>query len=203
MKDSSNAPQIFAFAVMVFVLSIYVVSLQLRRRKYKRIADELGADHKARGLFGSGEITGSSNGRKYVISTREGHRATWTAFSVDCVNKGLLLSLHGKFFKPFPNWKFAFAKSERKRPQGLALVVDYPNVPVPLEEKYRAQVQSLFQEIALLDSKLLGKWRNTIDIDQAALSFTTHGVLQDAATAGEIISLLARVADRVESQPVS
>jgi hypothetical protein len=203
MKDPSNAPQIFAFAVMVFVLSIYLVSLQLRRWKYKRIADELQAEYRSRGLFGSGEIAGSSRGRKYTISTRESRRWTWTVFSMDCANKGLRLSLRGRFFKPFPNWKFALEKTERKPPQGFALVVDYPNVSVPLEEKYRGQVQSLFQEIALLDSKLLRKWRNNIDIDQAAVSFTTHGVLHDAAAATEIISLLARVADRVESQPVS
>lgn len=71
-----------------------------------------------------------------------------------------------------------------------------------LEEKYHWQGQSLFQEIALVNSKLLGKWRNNIEIDQDAVSFTMHGVLKNVAATREIISLLAKVADHIESQAV-
>ena len=198
MKDQSNAPQIFAFALILFVLSIYFVSLQLRRWKYRRTADGLEAEYKSQGLLGTGEITGSSHGRKYAIRTKESRRSTWTTFSMGCVNKGLRLSLHGKFFNPFPNWEFAFAKTERTE-RVFAVAVNFPNAPVPLEERYHGQVQALFQEVALVDSGLLGKWRNHIEIDQDSISFTKHGVLGNAAAATEVISLLAKVADRVES----
>jgi len=201
MRDQSNAPQIFAFALVLAVLSIYFVFLQLRRWKYKRIANELRAEYESRGLFATGEIACSSHGRKYTIRTRERRRSTWTTLSMDCVNKGLRLSLHGKFFDPFPNWKFAFAKAERTQ-QVLAVAVIFPNASVPLDEKYHGQVQSLFQEIALLNSKLLGKWRNDIEIDQVAVSFTMHGVLNNVAATREIISLLAKVAGRIETEPV-
>jgi hypothetical protein len=199
MKDSSNAPQIFAFALILFVLSIYFVSLQLRRWKYRRIADGLQAEYKSQGLLGTGEITGSSRGRKYTIRTKESRRSTWTTFSMGCVNKGLRLSLHGKFFNPFPNWEFAFAKTERTE-RAFAIAVNFPNASVPLEERYQGQVQAVFQEVALLDSRLLRKWRNRLEVDQDSISFTMHGVLGNVATAAEVISLLAKLADRVESE---
>jgi len=199
MKDQSNAPQIFAFALILVVLSIYFVSFQLRRRKYRRIAAGLRAEYESRGLLGTGEITGSSRGRKYTIRTKESRRSTWTTFSMDCVNKGLRFSLHGKFFNPFPNWKFAFAIAERTE-RVFAIAVNLPNASVPLEERYQGQVQALFQEVALLDSELLGKWRNRLEVDQDSISFTMHGVLRDVAATAEVISLLAKVADRVESE---
>jgi hypothetical protein len=202
MKDQSNMPQLFAFALIFFVLSVYFVYLQLRRLKYKRIADELQAEYDSQGIFRTGEIVGSINGRKYTIRTRESRRTTWTTFSIDCVNKGIRLSVDGKFFNPFPNWKYAFAKAERTQ-QVFAISVSFPNASVPLEEKYRSQVQNLFQEIALLGSKLLGKWRNHIEIDQNAVSFTMHGVLNNAAMAREVISLLSMVVERIESKPLN
>ena len=74
---------------------------------------------------------------------------------------------------------------------------------VPLEEKYHSQVQRLFREIALADSGLLRKGSSRIEIEQDSLSYTMHGVLKNNAAARQIISLLAEVADRIESAPVS
>lgn len=198
MKDQSNAPQIFAFALILFVLSIYFVSLQLRRWRYRRIADGLRAEYESQGLLGTGEITGSSRGRNYTIRTKESRRSTWTTFSMGCVNKGLRLSLRGRFFNPFPNWRFAFEKAERTE-RAFAIALNFPNASVPLEERYQGQIQGLFQEVALLDPGLLGKWRNRLEIDQDSISFTMHGVLRNVAATTEVITLLAKVADRIES----
>jgi len=65
------------------------------------------------------------------------------------------------------------------------------------------QVQCLFQEIALVDSALLRKGSTRIEIERDSLSYTMHGVLKNAELAGQIISLLTEVADRIGSAPVS
>ena len=163
-KGQPDDPHIFGFAFILFVLSIYFVSLQLRRWRYKRIAEELGAGYESSGLFVSGEIAGSANGRKYTINTRDTRRSTRTLFSMDyCANKGLRLSLHGRFFTPFPNWKFAFAKADWAW-QARAVALSFPNASVPLKENHRGEVQSLFQEIAIAGCKPLRRWRNNIEV---------------------------------------
>ena len=206
MRSGFNPAQIFAFEIIVVVLSFYFIYLQLRRLRYRRIAAELGAEYESQGLFKTGEIAGSNNGRKYRIRTREiavyRSASTWTTFSMDCLNKGIPLSLQGRFFKPFPNWKFAFTRGDR-RERVFVADVTIQNVPVPLEEKYHSQVQRLFREIALADSGLLRKGSSRIEIEQDSLSYTMHGVLKNNAAARQIISLLAEVADRIESAPVS
>jgi hypothetical protein len=201
-RTQSPAPQIFSFAIILCILLFFFISLQLSRRKYRRIADELQAEYEPEGLLATGTIAGASGGRKYTIKTRQSRHATWTTYSLSCINKGLRLSLRGRFFKPFPNWKSAFAKGESTQ-RVFGLTVGFPNASVPLDEKYREQVQTLFQEIALLDSKLLGKWRNQLDVEQDAVSFTTTGLLKNVEAVRHTIALLANVAEHIESQPVT
>jgi len=47
----------------LFLLLIYCLHIQLRRRKYKQIAAELGAEYQSQGLFKTGKIAGVSNHR--------------------------------------------------------------------------------------------------------------------------------------------
>jgi hypothetical protein len=121
---------------------------------------------------------------------------------VDCANKGIPLYLGGHFFKDFPNWKFAYTKSDRSE-HVFVTDVTISNGHVPLLEKYHSQVQCIFQEVALVDSEWLRKWRNRVEIKQDAVSYTTHGVLKNIAVAKQILSFLEKVADRIEAEPVS
>jgi len=206
MRSGFNPAQIFAFEIILVVLSFYFIYLQLRRLRYRKIAGELRAEYESQGLLKTGEIAGSTNGRKYTIRTREiaAYRSasTWTTFSMDCLNKGIPLSLQGRFFKPFPNWKFAFRRGDR-RERVFVADVTIQNVPVPLEENYHSQVQCVFQEIALANCELLKKGSIRIEIERDSLSYTMHGVLKNIAVARQIISLLTEVVDRIESAPVS
>ncbi len=74
------------------------------------------------------------------------------------------------------------------------------NVGIPLEEKYKIEVQDLFQEFALLNSEILEKGK--VRIEQESMSFTVHRVLRKVEGIREILSILARVADRIESAPI-
>jgi hypothetical protein len=176
----------------------------MRRLKYRNIAEELGAEYQSQGLFKAGEIAGFSYGRKYTIETREiavyKSSSTRTTISIRCVNKGIPVQMQGGFFKTFPNWKYAYTTGDRKQ-RVFVTDITLQNVPVPLEEKYRLQVQGLFQEIAVLHFDSLKKGHMRIQQDQ--ISFTTHGVLKNVAAARQTISLLAKVADRIESNPVT
>jgi hypothetical protein len=93
--------------------------------------------------------------------------------SIDVHLSGIRLSFHGRFFDRFLNWRFAFTKAERVQP------------------------------FALLDFKLLRKWQNGIEVDQDVVSFRMDGVLCNLAATRESISLLANIANRIESQPLS
>jgi len=205
MRSPLDPAQMFAFEVILAVLLFYFIYLQLRRLRYRRIAEDLGAEYESQGLFKTGQIAGSSNGRKYRIKTRDvaayKSSSTWTTLSMGCLNKGIPLFLLGRFFKPFPNWKFAFTRGDIKERLLVADVV-LQNTLVSLEEKYHSQVQCLFQEVTLVDSELLKKRSIRVEIERDAVSCTMRGVLRNAAIARQVISLLAEVADRIESAPV-
>jgi hypothetical protein len=184
-----------------FLLIIVLCSYQLRRRKYQQIANELGAEYQSQGLFKSGKIAGSSNHRKYTVENEEGARGSGslTIIEMQCVNKGIPLHIHGRFFKNFPNWKYAFTEGDRME-RVFVTNVTLQNVGIPLEEKHKIEVQGLFQEFALLNYPFLRK--GLLRIEQDSMAFTISGVLKKLDVIRQILSVLATVADRIESQPI-
>jgi hypothetical protein len=115
------------------------------------------------------------------------------------LNKGIPLHLHGRFFKEFPNWKYAFTIGDRTE-RVFVTEITLQNVGIPLEEKYRIEVQGLFQETALLNYALLRK--GLISIEQETISFKVNGTLKKLEVIRQILSVLTGVADRIESAPV-
>src|ERR1700746_2928231 len=137
------------FICLLFILVL--CSYQLRRRKYRQIASWLGAQYQSQGLFNSGRIAGTFNHRTYTVETEDRGRAgTWTTLRTPCMNKGIPLHIHGRFFNPFPNWKYAFTSGDRTE-RVFFTHLTLQNVGIPLQEKYRAAVQRLFQAFALLN----------------------------------------------------
>jgi len=198
----ANALGLVYIASFVFFLLIIVFcSYQLRRRKYRKIASELGAEYQSQGLFKSGRIAGSSDHRKYTIENVESARgsSTWTLIEMQCANRGIPLQIHGRFFNPFPNWKYAFTKGDRTE-SAFFTHIDLQNVGVPLEEKYKIEVQGLFQEFALLNYAFLRK--GLLRIEQDSISFSIGGVLKNLEVIRQILSVLAAVAERIESGPI-
>lgn len=185
--------------IFLFLWLIYFVHVQLRRRKYRQIASELGAEYQSQGPLKTGKIAGASNGRKYSIENVAARRATWTTVEMPCSNRGIPLHIHGRFFKPFPNWKYAFTRGDRTE-RVFVTHITLQNVGIPLDEKYRVSVQSLFQEIAMLDYKFLTK--GLISIEQDAISCTVHSTLKKLEVIRQILSVLSTLADRIESAPV-
>ena len=78
--------------------------------------------------------------------------------------------------------------------------VTLQNVGIPLEEKYKTEVQGLFQEFALLDHAFLRK--GILRIEQGTMSFTVRGILKKLELIRQILSVLTRLADRIESTPI-
>jgi len=192
---------VYIASFFFFLLIIYCVHIQLRRRRYRQIASELGAEYQSQGSFKSGKIAGSSNNRKYTVENEDGARgsSTWTVIQIQCVNKGIPLHIHGRFFKNFPNWKYAFTRGDRTE-RVFVTNVTLQNVGIPLDEKYRIEVQDLFQEFALRNVDILRKGQ--VRIEQDSMSFTIHGVLRKLEVIREIVSVLATVAERIESAPI-
>jgi len=73
-------------------------------------------------------------------------------------------------------------------------------VGIPLEEKYRVEVQSLFQEFALLNYGFLRKGHLVVDQDSAV--FTIRRALRKLEAVQQILSVLTGVADRIEAAPI-
>jgi hypothetical protein len=202
--DNSTAGPILVLGVGVFIFLIFFISIQLRRMKYRKIAEELGAEYQSQGLLRGGTIAGSSDGRQYSIRTRDTGRgrgsSNWTAISMRCTNQGIPLLMESGFFKSFPNWKYAFSVGDRTQ-KVLGAAITLQNAPVRLEEKYQSQVESLFHEVVLLHSDLLKKGYLRIQQDQ--ITFNLHGVLRNAEVARQSVALLADLAHRIESNPVA
>jgi hypothetical protein len=191
---------LFTAGVFLFAVLVCLINIQWRRRKYRKMADELGAQYQPEGFTKTGEIVGCNNGRKYKIETKAfGRSGMWTIASLDCVNRGLGLSIHGGFFKRFPDWRFILMSGGNGMPApGLTLAL--LNAGHPLDEKYWPQVQSLFQEMALEGNEILKK--GDLKIEQNTVSFTRRGVLTKVEGIRQIVSQLAEIARRIESAPV-
>jgi hypothetical protein len=191
---------VFVSGTFVFVLAVYLLSMRWRRQKYKEIAEALGAQFQAQGLANAGEIVGSQDGRKYRIETRDfGKHGMWTTTSVECVNRGISLYVYGGFFKTFPNWRYVSARDDclEKAPRvEIALV----GAGTPLEERYKGAVQSLLQEAALVAGDAMKK--GVLKIESNLISFSRRGVVTNVEWVQTIVSQLAEVARRVESQPI-
>jgi hypothetical protein len=124
---------------------------------------------------------------------------TRTVIEIQCANKGIPLFIYGRFFKNFPNWKYAFTLGDRSE-RVFVTNITLQNVGIPLEEKYKIELRGLFQEIALLDADIFGK--GDIRIGQDTMSFTVHGILKKLEVIRQIILILTGVADRIESAPI-
>ena len=160
-----------------------------------------GAEYQSQGLFKSGKIVRSSSPRKYTVENEDGAHGSGmlTIIEMQCVNRGIPLHVHGRFFKNFPNWRYAFTKGDRTE-RVFVTNVTLQNVGIPLEEKYKTEVQGLFQEFALLDHAFLRK--GILRIEQGTMSFTVRGILKKLELIRQILSVLTRLADRIESTPI-
>lgn len=190
------------FSFFLLLVLIYCANVQWRRRKYRQIANELGAEFQSEGLFKSGKIAGTSNQRKYTVENQDGARGSgmWTIIEIQCANRGISLRIDGHFFKDFPDWRYAFTRGN-KTERVFVTNVTLQGVGIPLEEKYKVEVQSLFQEFALLDYAFLRK--GIIRIEQNSMSFMTHGILKRLEMIQQILSALTKVAERIESAPIA
>ena len=190
----------FAALFVAGVLAIYFAQLQWRRQQYRRIAAELGAAYLSQGQFKSGKIAGSSDGRKYTVENRSGlHGSMWTTIEMSCANRGIPLHIHGRFFKDFPNWSYAFTEGERTE-RVFATSITVQGTGVPLQDKSKIEVQSLFQEFAISDADFLKRGR--IRIERESLSFARNGVVKKLEEIRETLSVLARLAERIEATPI-
>ena len=124
----------------------------------------------------------------------------WTIIEIQCANRGISLRIDGHFFKDFPDWRYAFTRGN-KTERVFVTNVTLQGVGIPLEEKYKVEVQSLFQEFALLDYAFLRK--GIIRIEQNSMSFMTHGILKRLEMIQQILSALTKVAERIESAPIA
>jgi hypothetical protein len=72
----------------LFSLILVFCSYQLRRRKYRQIAKELGAEDQSQGLCKSGKIAGPNDRRKYTVENEEGARGSgsFTVIKMQCMN---------------------------------------------------------------------------------------------------------------------
>lgn len=192
---------VYAMVFVAFLFAISLARLQVRRQRYRQLAADLGGEYRSQGRFRSGFISGNSDRRSYTLREVEGSRGStnWTVLEMQCSNKGIPLYLHGPFFKSFPNWRYAFTEGDRTA-RLFFTQVQLQNVGAPLGEGQRVEVQQMFQEFALESGTCLK--RGILRIDRDAISFTFRGILTKANPVRNIITTLARVADRIEATPV-
>jgi hypothetical protein len=188
---------LFAIGAGFVLLLIYFSLVQLRRQKYRQLAAEMGAEYLSQGAFKTGKIVGTNNGRKYEVENKgQGrHNSLWTVIEMECANKGIPLHIYGRFFKDFPNWP----GGETERLFGANVILQ--NLGTPLAEKYRTEAQGFFQEFAIADGVFLR--RGQVVMGQDYVSFKLPGIVKKYEEMQKSLSVLARLADRIESVPIA
>lgn len=187
-------------ATFAFALLIYLVFLQWRRTKFRKLAEALSATYRYQGFAATGEILGDDAGRKYNIITKAaGRSGMWTIVSAECANRGIGITIFGGFFKHFPDWRFVYVHGDGKNVD-RGVRIGLLGMGHPIDEKYKAPVQNLLQEVSLMSGAVLK--RGELKIDQNSISFTKHYVLTNAETMRQIVSGITQIARRLESDPV-
>ena len=189
-----------SFMVLIPVICwlIWLIHIQLRCLKYKKIALALNADYHSKGFFNTGRITGISNSRQYAIENiivdTGRSSTTWTTLSVDCLNSGVTLSIGGGFFgglfSRFPDWYCISVHNENRKFDG------------DFNENYRVQILDLFQKLALSLEEIKLIKKGSIDIGQRVVTFTFLGVLADINKINKIITLIVKLAGHIEFAPL-
>jgi hypothetical protein len=185
----------------IVVLLMYFFLVQWRRQRYRQLAAAIGAEYMSQGVFKTGKIAGTSNGRTYEVEIKPGsgsqrsHSSLCTAIEMQCANKGICLHIHGRFFKDFPNWP----GGEKERFFGANVILQ--DMGTPLDEKHGIEVQSLFQEFAIADGTLLT--RGEIIIEKDNVSIKLPGIVKKQEEVQNALSVLARLAERIESAPIA
>jgi hypothetical protein len=199
MNDLIGRLSIFGFFFVL--LMIYCVNIQWRRWKYRNIARELGAQFQSQGPFKSGKIAGPASQRSYTIENRDGARGSgvWTIIEMQCTNKGIPLRIEGHFFKNFPDWRYASTIGEQTEHVFVANIT-VQGAGIPLGDKYKIQVQSLFQDLALRNDAFLQK--GILRVEDGRVSFMTHGIVNRLDSVRQMLSVLTGVAECIESAPV-
>ena len=198
IKNNDTFVPLFVIGAGFILLLIYFSLVQLRTRKYRQLAAEMGADYLSQGVFKTGKIAGTSNDRKYEVEIKQGRGrdgSLWTVIEMKCANKGIPLHIYGRFFKDFPNWPGG--KTERLF--GANVIVQ--NVGTPLAEKYRTEAQGFFQEFAIADGVFLR--RGQVVMGQDYVSFKLPGIVKKQEEIQKALSVLARLAERIESAPIA
>lgn len=192
---------VFVGAVFALALLVYLMFLQLRKARYKKLAADLGARFRDQGFASTGEICGISDSRNYAIRTKAaGRSGMWTVISADCANRGAGFTVDGGFFKKFPDWRFA-----RMQGGGLdaapGVSAALLGIGSPVSDSYKAPIEELLRESSLQRGESLK--RGKLRVDQATISFTRHGVLADAEAIRQIITAISEIARRIEVQPMA
>jgi hypothetical protein len=191
---------VFMVAAFAFALLIYLVFLQWRRARFKKLAEALGAIYQYQGFAATGEILGNESGRKYTVITKAaGRSGMWTVVSAECANRGIGMTIFGGFFKHFPNWRFVYVHGDGTS-AGPGTKITLLDIGHPIDERYKIPVQNLLQEVSLMSGAVLKK--GDLKVDQNSISFTKHYVLTNAETMRQIVSGITQIARRVESDPV-
>ena len=125
---------------------------------------------------------------------------------MECTNKGIPLHIYGRFFKDFPNWP----GGETEKLIGANVIIanggnpldsKYIHVGTPLDEKYRRAIQGFFQEFATTDGAFLRRGQIVMGPDY--VSFKLPGIMKKQEEIQKALSVLARLAERVESAPIA
>ncbi len=191
---------LFMAAAFAFALLIYLLFLQWRRAKFRKLADALGATYQYQGFAATGTILGNDSGRKYnVITKAAGRSGMWTVVSAECANRGIGMTIFGGFFKRFPDWRFVYVHGDGTS-AGPGIKIGLLGIGHPIDDRYKAPVRNLLQEVSLMSGEVLKK--GELKVDQHSISFTKHYVLTNAETTRQIVSGITQIARRVESDPV-
>ncbi len=196
------------FLLIVVTIAIivvpYTLMVQYRKSRYRKIAEELGADYIPQRFFSTGKISGITNGKQYTIENIEtgGGRggASQTHISMECQNKGIPLFIRNDFFEMFPNWKAAFAVGDRKE-KVFFTHIDIEDAALPLDEKYRTRVSSVFQGI---ESTYIGRIKKgDFHISESLITYKVHENTKNIDKIKGVLDVLNHVIQNIENNPIT
>lgn len=205
---------LFNLLFFITLFLFYFILIQRRKKIYQSTASYLGGEYFSESIFKTGKIIGRINNKEYIVEPRVvglGSSDFRTFFSIECKNEGMLLLLKIGFLKKFPDWRKLYKLKEKREEEknfisklfsSNYMANSYERIEeYKFNDAQKKSIEGVFCNIGF-DSKKSFFFPSLIQIERDIISLDIIGLILDKKKIKNYISMLVKLAEKLESLPV-